>query len=134
MQAANTRTSTMRSFFPIEVYYGWPVPENEQNELHSESGGLLGCGMVGKPENAVTSLYVHVPFCAHKCSYCAFYSEASNGEVIERYVAAVIKELELVAADLQPRTIFFGGGTPSLLKLAQWERILAAMQRRHLAT
>jgi oxygen-independent coproporphyrinogen-3 oxidase len=124
----------MRSFFPIEVYYGWPAAENEQNELHSESGGLLGCVMVCRLENAMTSLYVHVPFCAHKCSYCAFYSEASNGEVIERYVAAVIKEMELVAADLRPRTIFFGGGTPSLLNLAQWERILAAMERLNLTT
>ena len=80
----------------------------------------------------VTSLYVHVPFCARKCSYCAFYSEASSGELIERYVQAVIRELELVAADLRPRTIYFGGGTPSLLSLRQWERILSAMDRLRL--
>jgi len=53
----------------------------------------------------VTGLYVHVPFCARKCDYCAFYSEASSGEIINRYVGALIRELELVAADLQPRTI-----------------------------
>jgi oxygen-independent coproporphyrinogen III oxidase len=78
---------------------------------------------------SVSSLYVHVPFCAHKCSYCAFYSEASNGEIINRYVHALIRELELVAPDLKPRTIFFGGGTPSLLNLRQWEQILQTMQR-----
>ncbi len=78
---------------------------------------------------SVTSLYVHVPFCAHKCAYCAFYSEASNGEVINRYVHALIHEMELVAAELKPHTIFFGGGTPSLLNLRQWEKILQAMQR-----
>jgi oxygen-independent coproporphyrinogen-3 oxidase len=77
----------------------------------------------------IRGLYVHVPFCAHKCEYCAFYSEASDGEIIRRYVQALLRELELVAADLQPRTIFFGGGTPSLLNLRQWEEILQAMDR-----
>jgi oxygen-independent coproporphyrinogen-3 oxidase len=80
----------------------------------------------------ISSLYVHVPFCAHKCAYCAFYSEASNGEIISRYVRALLCELELVAADLRPRTIFFGGGTPSLLNLRQWEQILQTMERLQL--
>lgn len=80
----------------------------------------------------VTSLYVHVPFCAQKCAYCAFYSEASSGELINRYTHALIRELELVAEDLKPRTIFFGGGTPSLLNLGQWETILRAMEKLNL--
>src|SRR5690348_2430400 len=88
--------------------------------------------MSGFSTEKVASLYVHVPFCAHKCAYCAFYSEASNGEIIARYVRALLLELELVAADLKPRTIFFGGGTPSLLNLGQWEQILEAMQRLNL--
>src|SRR5438270_13483223 len=77
----------------------------------------------------IASLYVHVPFCAQKCSYCAFFSEASSGELINRYVAALVREMELVASDLKPRTIFFGGGTPSLLNLRQWEQVLKAMER-----
>ena len=81
---------------------------------------------------SVSNLYVHVPFCAQKCAYCAFYSEASSGELINRYVNALICEMELVAADLKPRTIFFGGGTPSLLNLRQWEEILRAMERLNL--
>src|SRR6266498_3493685 len=85
--------------------------------------------MTGRSAQPVTSLYVHVPFCAHKCQYCAFYSEAAGGETVNRYVAALIRELELVAADLRPRTVFFGGGTPSLLNLRQWETILRAMER-----
>jgi oxygen-independent coproporphyrinogen-3 oxidase len=80
----------------------------------------------------VESLYLHVPFCAQKCAYCAFYSEPSGGDLINRYVAALIRELELVAHDLQPRTIFFGGGTPSLLNLRQWEQILRALERLNL--
>jgi len=81
------------------------------------------------PAPPVKGLYVHVPFCAHKCEYCAFYSEASQGAVISRYVSALVLELELVADEQRPETIFFGGGTPSLLSLRQWELILCAMER-----
>jgi oxygen-independent coproporphyrinogen-3 oxidase len=76
---------------------------------------------------SISSLYVHVPFCAQKCSYCAFYSEASSGELMNRYTGALIRELEWAAPDLRPSTVFFGGGTPSLLTLRQWGRILDAM-------
>ncbi|MGA2178615.1 MAG: radical SAM family heme chaperone HemW [Verrucomicrobiota bacterium] len=88
--------------------------------------------MAGSATTTVESLYIHVPFCAQKCAYCAFYSEPSSGDLINRYVAALIRELELVAHDLQPRTIFFGGGTPSLLNLRQWEQILRALERLNL--
>ncbi len=80
----------------------------------------------------VESLYVHVPFCAQKCEYCAFFSEASSGELINRYVNALQRELELVAVELRPRTIFFGGGTPSILNLRQWESLLQTMARLNL--
>jgi oxygen-independent coproporphyrinogen-3 oxidase len=85
--------------------------------------------MAENPADRIHNLYVHVPFCAQKCGYCAFFSEAASGELINRYVAALVRELEMVADDLQPRTIFFGGGTPSLLNLRQWEPILKAMER-----
>ncbi len=85
--------------------------------------------MAGSATTKVESLYIHVPFCAQKCAYCAFYSEPSGGDLINRYVAALIRELELVADDLKPRTIFFGGGTPSLLNLRQWDQILRTLDR-----
>jgi oxygen-independent coproporphyrinogen-3 oxidase len=88
--------------------------------------------MANPAATRVTSLYVHVPFCAQKCVYCAFYSEASSGELINRYVAALVREMEIVADDLKPKTIFFGGGTPSLLNLRQWEQILRAMEKLNL--
>jgi oxygen-independent coproporphyrinogen-3 oxidase len=88
--------------------------------------------MMDSSASHVASLYVHVPFCAQKCAYCAFYSEASSGELVNRYVAALIRELEIVAGDLKPETIFFGGGTPSLLNLRQWEQILRAMGKLNL--
>jgi len=70
-----------------------------------------------------------VPFCARKCSYCAFYSEASNGDVINQYIAALLKEMDLVTENLRAKTIFFGGGTPSILNLRQWESILKQMEK-----
>lgn len=88
--------------------------------------------MLDSCSGSVGSLYVHVPFCAQKCAYCAFFSEASSGELINRYVSALTREMELVARELQPRTVFFGGGTPSLLNLRQWKTIFAAMDRLNL--
>ena len=64
-----------------------------------------------------------------KCSYCAFFSHAPDGEMVDRFVAGLVRELELVADDLTPQTIFFGGGTPSILNLRQWEMLLEAMRR-----
>ena len=80
----------------------------------------------------VAGLYIHVPFCVQKCAYCAFYSEPSSSEWVNRYVTALTRELEIVADDLNPKTIFFGGGTPSILNLRQWEKILQAMERLNL--
>jgi oxygen-independent coproporphyrinogen III oxidase len=93
-----------------------------------DHSGMSRIGETGQP---VGSLYIHVPFCARKCEYCAFYSEAGNASLMERYVDALLSELDRVADNLQPQTIFFGGGTPSLLPLPLWERIFAAFQRHH---
>ena len=79
--------------------------------------------------SVVEHLYVHVPFCAHKCEYCAFYSAPPSGDQVNRYVAALVRELEMIAPRCRPRTVFFGGGTPSLLTLKQWETVLEAMRR-----
>lgn len=80
----------------------------------------------------VRHLYVHVPFCARKCEYCAFYSAPGTGEQMNRYVRALERELELVAERLRPETIFFGGGTPSLLTVAQWQQIGRCLERLNL--
>ena len=79
----------------------------------------------------IQSLYVHVPFCAHKCEYCAFYSHAPGEGLVDRYVRALIAELEMVLPE-RPRTIFFGGGTPSILNIRQWTELLKAMERLNL--
>jgi oxygen-independent coproporphyrinogen III oxidase len=73
------------------------------------------------PVKETSSLYVHVPFCAHKCEYCAFYSHAP-GDLLQRYTDALLQEAKMLPP-FEPRTVFFGGGTPSLLSLKQWEQI-----------
>jgi oxygen-independent coproporphyrinogen III oxidase len=80
----------------------------------------------------IKSLYVHVPFCARKCAYCAFYSEASDGSTINRFVAALRRQFESLPDGFRPDTIFFGGGTPSLLPISQWQELLQCMERRNL--
>ncbi len=77
-------------------------------------------------------LYIHVPFCLKKCRYCDFYSEADLS-LVDAYVAALVREIELRAsqggaAERTPlKTVYFGGGTPSVLPEAAIERILAAV-------
>jgi oxygen-independent coproporphyrinogen-3 oxidase len=76
------------------------------------------------------SLYFHVPFCRHRCAYCDFNTYAGQEELIPAYVKAVCREVEAVAASIGERlpahTVFFGGGTPSLLAPEQTGAILAA--------
>jgi len=78
------------------------------------------------------SLYLHVPFCAHRCAYCDFNTYAGQEDAIPAYVAALRAELRAVASAagerLSVHTVFFGGGTPSLLSAAQFEAILVALR------
>jgi oxygen-independent coproporphyrinogen-3 oxidase len=83
-------------------------------------------------EKAVNALYIHIPFCATKCIYCAFFSAPPSGNQIERYCRAILKELEMAARVVKPKTIFFGGGTPSLLNVRHWKYILTGMERLNL--
>jgi oxygen-independent coproporphyrinogen-3 oxidase len=76
------------------------------------------------------SLYLHIPFCSLKCAYCDFNSYAGLDDLVEPYCDALIDEIRLwgsIAGERPVPTIFFGGGTPSLLPLHQVERILEAL-------
>jgi oxygen-independent coproporphyrinogen-3 oxidase len=77
--------------------------------------------------SAPLSIYIHVPFCAHICPYCDFTTYAGKESIIPRYVESVRRELDREAAPAAGRqigTIFFGGGTPSLLEGSQIAAIL----------
>ena len=60
-------------------------------------------------------LYIHVPFCVSKCPYCDFYSMTADEETMERYTEAVLRQLRRYEGRFTADTLYFGGGTPSLL-------------------
>ena len=88
------------------------------------------------------SAYIHIPFCVQKCLYCDFISFTKNNEKIEQYIECVKKEIELTRLELNKplnghfltksnpeklQTIYFGGGTPSVLPPAAIEQFLIAL-------
>lgn len=99
-------------------------------------GAVCAADVLPRPDAArpVRSLYIHTPFCAHKCHYCDFYSFVDEGKMgadLQRvFVDRLIGELRALApwARGAPlRTVFVGGGTPSLLRVELWERLLAVL-------
>lgn len=91
----------------------------------------MGAGTPASGNGApVRSLYVHVPFCFHKCHYCDFYSIVDRQDRQEAFTARLIAELAALAplaAGAPLETIFVGGGTPTLLAPRLWSRLLKAM-------
>ena len=82
-----------------------------------------------------TSIYIHIPFCKHRCAYCDFNTYAGQEDSIPAYVNALINEINFVGnSSVQPddyatiHTVFFGGGTPSLLTAPQFDSILKALR------
>ena len=81
-----------------------------------------------------TSVYIHFPWCARKCPYCDFATEPIRAPELphEAYADALLRELDARAADLQGRSlksVFFGGGTPSLWAPASLARVLEGIRR-----
>lgn len=78
------------------------------------------------------SLYFHIPFCVHRCAYCDFNTYAGQEAFIPAYVHALCNEIRCLAVSVPQRltahTIFFGGGTPSLLSATQFESILKTVR------
>ena len=80
-------------------------------------------------------IYIHIPFCKSRCSYCDFATGLYNSDLAERYVNALLVDIETTRiTDLQQSvdTIYFGGGTPSMLAPGQIEQLLESVHRRFL--
>jgi putative oxygen-independent coproporphyrinogen III oxidase len=78
------------------------------------------------------AVYIHIPFCTNKCYYCDFNSYVLKGQPVESYLHAMEKEMELTVEVDPPamiRTVFVGGGTPTVLTPGQMEQFLGLVQR-----
>ena len=81
------------------------------------------------------SLYFHIPFCTHRCAYCDFNTYAGQEDLIPAYVEALCKEIKYVGRvageqgiETNTHTIFFGGGTPSLLSPLQFDSVFSSIR------
>ena len=87
------------------------------------------------PRSQSLGLYVHVPFCAKRCYYCSFNTAPLDSQMMVRFLAALGSEVEMLgslpwASDISIETIFFGGGTPSLVEAEGMAAILDGVRRR----
>ncbi|MBI5700407.1 radical SAM family heme chaperone HemW [Candidatus Saganbacteria bacterium] len=91
-------------------------------------------------QHGINSIYIHIPFCKQKCSYCDFVSYAGKDDLIDKYVDALCEEISTPSSFLllgkgenaeqseaSGGTIYFGGGTPTLLKPKHFEKIIKAL-------
>ena len=79
-------------------------------------------------------IYLHIPFCTVKCIYCDFYSIETGDNSISRFINSLVKEIneyEIESNDWLFNSMFFGGGTPSLLKAKHIETILEALNKKY---
>lgn len=75
-------------------------------------------------------LYIHIPFCDYHCYYCSFVTFVTNPERVEKYVDYVVKEMDLYRHEnYSLDTIYFGGGTPSILSGEQMTRMMQAIEK-----
>jgi len=93
------------------------VSESVRSAAHNISTNL---------SDTIRHIYVHIPFCARICPYCAFYKELLDRSQTQRFCEALLSELRQQAQNghLLPSTIYFGGGTPTALTTAQLEFLL----------
>jgi oxygen-independent coproporphyrinogen-3 oxidase len=88
-----------------------------------------------RASNDDLNLYLHVPFCRYKCGFCNLYTVTSNSRPLyDRYIDAVCRELWSYAEVLRLRrirTIYFGGGTPSLMNVRHFEQVIDTLDRLH---
>ncbi|MGA9173478.1 MAG: radical SAM family heme chaperone HemW [Thermoactinomyces sp.] len=78
------------------------------------------------------AVYIHIPFCTNKCHYCDFTAYVVNGQPVDDYLSALEREMAITASETPPgeiRSVFIGGGTPTVLTPAQMSRLLKIVRR-----
>lgn len=107
----------------------YAMNQGSTNGGHRDRGPEKRC--IGE-ETISPGLYVHIPFCTVRCSYCDFHVASFRTQIASRYVDSLLTEADLLAAEgtFQPKTIFVGGGTPSVLSTPDWARLLQGLADR----
>ena len=87
-------------------------------------------GTNSETDSLIEYIYIHIPFCLKKCDYCSFFSVKYERDIKEKYLSALLKEIELYRKIflIKPGTVYFGGGTPSLLTSQELNEILAKFE------
>ena len=120
----------MKTIIPITPEAKLHTPSKPINSTAPLTGDATLSGLKNPPP---LSLYIHIPWCVKKCPYCDFNSHESRTEIPEeRYVAALIADLEQSVPRVYGRkikSVFFGGGTPSLFSAESIYEILSAVNR-----
>lgn len=86
---------------------------------------------IDKTSNSKISAYIHIPFCEHICFYCDFNKVFLEGQPVDEYIEALLKEIQLTTAkqpEKQMETIYIGGGTPTSLTAKQLDRLLSGVR------
>ncbi|HDQ93078.1 MAG TPA: radical SAM protein, partial [Synergistetes bacterium] len=85
-------------------------------------------------ETPTISLYLHFPFCESKCPYCAFYSIRPGKRDMEEYLSSLVLEIDLLEKEMEGfppvKTIYIGGGTPTLASSAIWGNLVGILENR----
>lgn len=105
--------------------------------MHSTSASPHVTTHLDVEVDEVLGVYVHIPFCQYRCSYCDFATYAGKDDAMHSYVESLLSEIAMRTPSGAKRfatTVFFGGGTPSRLPISDVERVLAALRNAfHLA-
>lgn len=103
--------------------------KKKKNEL------IFKTGILEKEHNNSLSVYVHIPFCISKCPYCAFYSRLVTNDDVNLFLEALSRELKWWSSffpkgRIVTKTLYIGGGTPTILSAYQWERLISILDHR----
>ncbi|MBT3879706.1 MAG: radical SAM family heme chaperone HemW [Candidatus Scalindua sp.] len=86
-------------------------------------------GLAVNIQHHIPSLYIHIPFCISKCIYCDFNSIVMKSQAVDEYLKAIEKELQSATGKYSFKTVFIGGGTPTVLNERQLSRLLSMIAK-----
>ncbi len=108
---------------PVELHL-------KQRSTSADTAGASLVQQVISTNPVVRGVYIHIPFCFHKCHYCDFYSFVDSRNQQEPFLQRMLEEIQFIGPKLSTplETIFVGGGTPTLLEPERWRRLLKVIR------